>query len=174
MASMGADELGRLFDAIAPALLLYARQWGVPAEAEDAVQEAFLALARQPDVPNEPAAWLHRVVRNGLISTSRGRKRREARESRLSRAEAWFSAVDDRLDAQEAARSLAELEPDCREVIVARIWGGLTFEQIAAIQGCSLTTAHRRYQAGLSRLYERLERPCTTPETTSTLRRPTH
>jgi hypothetical protein len=39
-----------------------------------------------------------------------------------------------------------------REVIVARFWGGLTFDQIARLQGCSLTTAHRRYRDGLSRL----------------------
>jgi RNA polymerase sigma-70 factor (ECF subfamily) len=167
MASIEADELGRLFDATAPALVLYARQWCDGPGAEDAVQEAFLTLARQSEAPNHPAAWLHRVVRNGVISAARNRKRRETRETRASRSESWFSAVDDRLDAQQAARSLAELEPDCREVIVARIWGGLTFEQIAALQGCSLTTAHRRYQAGLSQLHERLERPCATSRPTT-------
>ena len=44
-----------------------------------------------------------------------------------------------------------------REAIVARLWGGLTFEEVARLQGCSLTTAHRRYQAGLARLHARLE-----------------
>ena len=38
--------------------------------------------------------------------------------------------------------------PESREAIVARLWGGLTFEEIARLQGCSLTTAHRRYQSG--------------------------
>lgn len=71
--------------------------------------------------------------------------------------------MDDQIDAQSASRFLAELELDCREVIIARLWGGLTFEQIARLQGCSLTTTHRRYQHGLAQLQERLERPCSIP-----------
>lgn len=167
MGTTGGDELGRLFDAIGPALILYARQWSDRQGAEDAVQEAFLALARQAELPQQPSAWLYQVVRNSLISAARSRKRSKDREALSSRTEAWFSAVDDQLDARQATQSLAELEPDCREVIVARIWGGLTFEQIARLQGCSLTTAHRRYQAGLSQLHERLERPCTSHKTTT-------
>jgi RNA polymerase sigma-70 factor (ECF subfamily) len=52
---------------------------------------------------------------------------------------------------------LAELPLQLREVIVARLWGGLTFEDIARLAGCSLPTAHRRYQTGLTQLRERLE-----------------
>ena len=79
------------------------------------------------------------------------------REQRVGSAEAWFSPTEDRLDADEAARRLAELPLDLREVIVARLWGGLTFEEIAALVGCSLPTAHRRYHTGLAQLRERLE-----------------
>jgi RNA polymerase sigma-70 factor (ECF subfamily) len=147
-------------------LRLYARQWCAGPEAEDAVQEAFLSLARQSVLPDQVAAWLHRVVRNAALSAGRSRHRRKAREARASSGEAWFSAVDDQLDAQSATRLMAELELHCREVIVARIWGGLTFDQIARLQGCSLTTAHRRFQQGLAQLHERLERPCSTPTRT--------
>jgi RNA polymerase sigma-70 factor (ECF subfamily) len=52
---------------------------------------------------------------------------------------------------------LAELASELREVIVARLWGGLTFAEIAELVGCSLATAQRRYQAGLNELKERLE-----------------
>jgi RNA polymerase sigma-70 factor (ECF subfamily) len=48
-----------------------------------------------------------------------------------------------------------------REVVVARIWGGLTFEEVARLAGCSLPTAQRRYQAGLAVLRERLDCPWT-------------
>jgi len=166
MGSIGPELLGRLFDAHAAALRLYARQWCAGSAAEDAVREAFLSLARQSAVPDQVAAWLHRVVRNAAISAARSRHRRLKREARASSGEAWFSSVDDQLDAQSATRLLAELELDCREVIVARLWGGLTFDQIARLQGCSLTTAHRRYHHGLAQLHERLERPCSTPTKT--------
>ena len=163
MGLIGPELLGRLFDAHAAALRLYACQWCDGTEAEDVVQEAFLSLARQAGVPDQIAAWLHRVVRNAAISAGRSRIRRQKREARASSDEAWFSSVDDQLDARSATRLLAEIELDCREVIVARLWGGLTFDQIARLQSCSLTTAHRRYQQGLAQLHERLERPCSTP-----------
>jgi RNA polymerase sigma-70 factor (ECF subfamily) len=164
MGAIGPELLGRLFDVHAPALRLYACQWCDGADADDAVQEAFVSLARQPTVPDQVAAWLHRVVRNAAISSGRTRRRRREREARVSSGEAWFASVDDQLDAQSATQLLAELDLECREVIVVRLWGGLTFDQIARLQGCSLTTAHRRYQDGLSQLHERLERPCSLPK----------
>ena len=125
-----------------------------------------MSLARQAALPDQVGAWLHRVVRNAAISASRSRKRRNQREAAVSTGEAWFSSVDDQIDARSATRYLAELDHETREVIVARLWGGLTFDQIARLQGCSLTTAHRRYRDGLSRLHERLERPCSTGTST--------
>ncbi|WP_165222274.1 RNA polymerase sigma factor [Aquisphaera insulae] len=160
------DLLGRLFDAHAAGLAMYARQFrGCDgAEADDLVQEAFLALARQSRLPDEPVAWLHRVVRNAALMAVRSSRRRQAREARTSRSEAeaepWFATVDDQLDAGQASAQLAALDPETREAIVARLWGGLTFEQIAGLQECSTATVHRRYNAGLSRLQERLETPC--------------
>jgi RNA polymerase sigma factor (sigma-70 family) len=153
----GPDLLGRLFDEHAAALVLYARQWSETPE--DVVQEAFIQLARQKAEPERVVPWLYRVVRNGAIAASRGDRRRRRRESRASSVEAWFAPGDDRIDAEHAAGLLAELDLETREVIVARLWGGLTFDEIARLQGCSLTTAHRRYQAGLARLQERLQCP---------------
>lgn len=160
MATIGPDLLGPLFDEHAAALVLYARQW--TAAPEDVVQEAFVQLARRRDAPDRVVPWLFRVVRNGAISASRGERRRRRREARASSGEAWFAPTDDRLDADHAARLLAELEPEARETIVARLWGGLTLEEVARLQGCSTTTAHRRYRAGLARLQERLSCPIET------------
>jgi RNA polymerase sigma-70 factor (ECF subfamily) len=160
MERIGPEILGRLFDEHAAALLLFARQWcDAP---EDIVQDAFASLARQKTVPERVVPWLYRVVRNGAISTSRQSRRRRRREERAAGVEAapgdpWFDATDDRIDAELASQLLADLDGETREVIVGRLWGGLTFEEIARLQGCSLSTAHRRYQAGLARLQARLE-----------------
>lgn len=59
------QELGRLYRQHAPALRLYARQW--PGVAEDAVQDAFVALATQSPPPNQVLSWLFRVVRTGAM-----------------------------------------------------------------------------------------------------------
>ncbi|HEX5273049.1 MAG TPA: sigma-70 family RNA polymerase sigma factor [Gemmataceae bacterium] len=147
--------LGQLYRRHAPALRLYARQWG--GSAEDLVQNAFVRLARQVPPPDNVVAWLYGVVRNEARAEQRGAARRRRREQRAGAPEEWLSPAEDRIDAGEAARRLAELPLELREVIVARLWGGLTFEEVAALVGCSLATAHRRYHAGLEQLRERLE-----------------
>jgi RNA polymerase sigma-70 factor (ECF subfamily) len=146
--------LARLYRQHAPALRLYARQWG---EGDDLVQEAFVRLAQQAQAPDHVLPWLYSVVRNVARADHRSTTRRRRREAQASNGEAWFAAADDYLDAREATRRLADLPLEQREVIVARLWGGLTFDEVAQLVGCSLATAHRRYQAGLSALRERLE-----------------
>ena len=157
---MNAKMLGQLLDRHETALALYARQWCHIAE--DVVQEAFVQLLKQKTVPNDPAAWLFRVVRNQAISAARSNRRRSERESRFARERPiWFEdgSTSD-LDADEVARVLEGLPLEMREIIVAHLWGGLTFEQIVEISGGSSSTAHRRYAEGLSLLRERLNSEC--------------
>jgi len=159
MPRIAPEELGRLYREHAPALRLYARQW-LEGD-EDLVQDAFIKLAQQSPPPGQVLPWLYRVVRNGALAACRGEARRRRRQGQVSASEAWFARTDETIDGQEAARLLVELPLEQREVIVARIWGGLTFDEIARLAGCSLPTAHRRYQAGLAGLRERLEGPWT-------------
>jgi RNA polymerase sigma-70 factor (ECF subfamily) len=153
------EELGRLYREHAPALRLYARQW--PEGDEDLVQEAFLKLAQQSSVPEQVLPWMYRVVRNAALGVGRSETRRRRRQDRVRTPEAWFAACDETLDIQEATRLLADLPLEQREVLVARLWGVLTFAEVAQLVGCSLPTAHRRYQAGLTTLRQRLIGPWT-------------
>jgi RNA polymerase sigma-70 factor (ECF subfamily) len=157
---MDPDALGRLIDRHAAALTLYARQWC--AAPEDVVQEAFLKLARVAQPPPEVVPWLYCVVRHGALSAGRAESRRRRHEAAAAaQAPAWFTSdPTGPLDAAAAAAALQGLPVEEREVIVAHLWGGLTFVQIAGVAGCSYSTAHRRYLAGLSRLRERLQPPC--------------
>lgn len=157
---MDANELGRLLDEHATPLVLFARQWC--ATPEDVVQEAFIKLASQRRPPQKPEAWLYRVVRNTAVSVSRSSRRRKKRESKVARKNAlWFQPKKDGyLDAAEATNALETLPVEEREIIVAHLWGGLSFDQIAEVAGCSSSTAHRRYISGLQSLRERLQIPC--------------
>ena len=161
---MGPDALADLVDRHAAALVLYARQWC--ATPEDVVQTAFLKLAGQAVPPDTVLPWLYRVVRNGAIDAARAARRRQKYETRAAAAtSSWFLPADDPtgLDARAAADALADLPGDMREVLVAHLWGGLTFEQIAATVGGSASTAYRRYAAGLDILREKLRVPCPIP-----------
>ena len=155
------ELLSRLLDEHGAALALYAAQW--TEAADDCVQEALIELARQPQVPESPVAWLYYVVRNRAISQFRAARRRERREQLALRLRPAATAADElTIDADELATALDSLPEDIREAVVARAWSGLNFEQIAELAGCSTSTAHRRYEAGLAALRERLQLPCPT------------
>ena len=158
---MNPHELARLLDTQAPALILYARQWcDTP---EDVVQQAFLQLVRACPLPQDVSAWLYRVVRNAAVDAARSQRRRQRREAEVARPVRWFIETEvEGLDAAAAVEALQALPLEQREVLVAHLWGGQTFEAIAGLVGCSASTAFRRYQAGLAALRQKLGVSCPT------------
>jgi len=156
---MRSDDFVRLLDNHGPSLLLYARQWcDAP---EDVVQEAFLKLVALRQSPRAVVPWLYRVVRNAALDASKAARRRQRRESAAARPVRWFVEPEvEGLDAAAAVAALQRLPVEEREAIVARLWGGLSFEQIAEVAGCSASTAFRRYSAGLDALRKELGVPC--------------
>ncbi len=156
MSRISPELVARLFDQHAAALELFASRWcTAPA---DIVQEAYMQLVRQARVPDRPVAWLYRVVRNGAISAARrDNRRRRTEKTAIGQTRRRFAADGESpLDAELAARALEELSDDQREVVIARIWGGLTYEEIGEFAAISSSEAHRRYEAGLACLRKRL------------------
>jgi RNA polymerase sigma factor (sigma-70 family) len=151
---MSPTELKPLLDQLAGPLVLYARQWCV--SPEDIVQEAFIKLIQQRTKPDDPRAWLFRVVRNAAIDVMKSEKRRKDRENRVAQPESVFQAkLVDGLSEIDVQQALEALPDDEREVIVAHLWGGVSFEAIGQMLGCAASTAHRRYLQGLDQLRER-------------------
>ena len=160
---MTPEHLAELVDRHAAVLTLYARQWC--ACPEDVVQTAFLKLTRQRVDPDNPVAWLFKVVRNGSLDASRAARRRQKHEGHLAESRVdWFMPPDDPtgLDSQVVVRALNELPAEIREITVMHLWGGLTFEEIATTVGGSASTCYRRYASGLTQLREKLSMPCQT------------
>ena len=160
MNPVSSETLQRLLAEHRGALLLYARQWC--ATAEDVVQESFLQLVKQREEPENVVGWLYRVVRNRAISAARSAGRRARHEAAAAgRREPWFVGhAELRLDAEAATAALEQLPPALRETVVARIWGGLSFVEIAQLTGTSSSTAARRYHDGLVAIRERLAVAC--------------
>jgi RNA polymerase sigma-70 factor (ECF subfamily) len=164
MNSSDVERLTRVVNDCAAALVLYARQWLDWASAQDVVQEALVALVSQRRAPRNPAAWMYRAVRNRAIDNVRAAERRRRRERSIAsmRGE-WFVRDDDALlDAQAAEESLQRLDVELREVVVLRIWGDLTFAEIAEIMQLGVSTVHDRYKSALGQLRSALEQPCPT------------
>lgn len=158
-----AEQLGRLLDEHGPALALYASQW--TDAADDCVQEALVELARQREQPTHVVAWLYRVVKHRALNAARGARRRRDREARVMAdrfAASQQPATFDRTDTIAVVEALDRLADGDRELIVMRIWGGLTYDEIAEALGTSISSAHRQYERALGRLKEILESPCPT------------
>jgi RNA polymerase sigma-70 factor (ECF subfamily) len=158
------QRLGRWFDTHAARLVLYAANWIDRAGAEDVVQEVFLRLLQKPVDANQETAWLFTAVRHAAISQRRSGQRRDLRQRATSQARPdWFeSSPADLIDAATAQQMLAELPEEQREVILLRIWGGLTLAEVSRITGEPMSTLFSRYRTGLTEMRKRLEPSCQT------------
>lgn len=155
---MHSQRIQELYRDHAAALVLYARQWcSAP---DDALQEAMLALANCDPLPRDPVAWLYTATKRRAMNIARGESRREQHHTRAVEEQSqWFALPDHNSDgrrAEELADSvvagLETLAEDERELVVARVWGNLAFEQLGQLLGCSASSAHRRYQVALTKL----------------------
>ena len=149
------DWCERLYEAKAAGLILYGRALGLShGEAEDVLQETFMALLRLAERPEEPERYCVRSYRNGALNYRRSLWRRLTREFESRR---WFERGADESAAERAAmQQLAELPQLQREVIVLKFWHRLTFEEIGGVLDISPNTAAGRYRYGLEKLRARL------------------
>ncbi len=153
-----------LYEEKASDLILYGRALGLShCEAEDVLQETFMALLRIESAPEQPAHYALRTFRNRALNYRRSLWRRLTRELESSR---WFDRANDESPQEQAAmRCLQRLPAEQREVIVLKLWHGHTFEQIGGLLNLSPNTVAGRYRYGLQKLraclkgqtYERYE-----------------
>ncbi|MEC8557350.1 MAG: sigma-70 family RNA polymerase sigma factor [Planctomycetota bacterium] len=154
-------EIARLWQQHSSGLLLLVRaRFGgqVDCEAEDILQDAFTRLARQTQMPDDVLAWLVRTSRNLAIDAFRSRKRRKQSEGAVaSERRDWFEErQSSTIFASEIEVAIAELPIEEREIMVAHLWNGMSFRQIAAAFETSSSAANRRYQSALQHLRSRL------------------
>ncbi len=134
--------------------------------AEDAVQEAFLAVWRSAGAflaeQGKPSTWILTLVHRRAVDLVRREERRRAEPlddlarhdpagSEATDEEAWLRAQ--RQVVQEALR---KLPPDQREAIELAYYGGFTQSELAERLGQPLGTIKSRMFTGLKRLRELL------------------
>lgn len=159
----GVAALGLLFDLTGQRLVRFATTIaGHQQDAEDAVQAVLTRLAANPQLIAEaecPWAYLLRMVRNEVLVIIRRQKR--CRTGTDLQDLVTHCPVDE-LEREESHRavwaSLRSLPADQAEVIVLKIWEGMTHAQIAEILEVSPNTVASRYQYGMAKLSSRLTR----------------
>ncbi len=153
------SALGELFDLVGARGVRYAQTLTRNQhDAEDALQAAFVRVALYPRAIAEaqhPWAYLLKIVRNEALSIVHNR-----------RGEEWLSPAEEACDEslpidfevqQLVQESLERLPPNQAEVVVLKIWEGMTFSEIADVLGESPNTAASRYRYALQKLTQYLE-----------------
>lgn len=150
-----------------PRLLLFARQQTrTEADAEDVLQDAALRLWKSgivqkndegEDEPSLAAAFTQ--IRRAAIDQARKNIRQANREQRAvdlgedQTGIVWFeSSLEDDERAKAIEDAMKKLPDYYREVLTLKIWGELTFEQIAETLDIPMNTAASRYRYALQQL----------------------
>ncbi|XOV70338.1 MAG: RNA polymerase sigma factor [Verrucomicrobiota bacterium] len=158
-----------------PRFLLFARQQTrSEADAQDVFQEALLKLWKRRAGESEaiaqnevcdtlpPDAQVFVALRQCAIDHARKEDRRMQRETQHleSQAEAWsawFDADPDQVEQQSELRDhVRSLESKYQEVLTLKIWGDLTYAQIAKVLDIPANTAASRYRYGLESLRRKM------------------
>jgi RNA polymerase sigma-70 factor (ECF subfamily) len=153
------DDVERAYQRLGAALFRYALMiLADPAEADDVVQQVFMAFARRGAADLDSIdGYLKRAVRNESYSALR--RRRLAPERIDERILEAVVAPDDRPDERLAIeQALGTLPADQREVIHLKVFEGLTFQDIADLTEVSINTVASRYRYAIDKLRLVLEK----------------
>ena len=161
------DALGVLYDRFGR--LAYGLAFRIlrdQALAEDAVQEAFLAVWRSADAYKreraKPSTWILTVVHRRAVDLVRREERRRG-EPLEAAPEPSSGPVDEDATLRErraaVQAALTELPGDQRQALELAYYGGLTQSELAERLGVPLGTVKSRMFAGLGRLRELLAEP---------------
>jgi RNA polymerase sigma factor (sigma-70 family) len=138
-----------------------------PSLAEDAVQEAFLAVWRNAGrfVPERGSAagWIMTLVHRRAVDVVRREERRRADPlPELEPAGSGASADEDamlRFERERVLDALRRLPDQQREALELAYYGGFTQSELAERLGLPLGTIKSRMFSGLARLRELLQEP---------------
>ena len=147
------DALSLIYDRYAASLYrLLNALLASPADAEDALQEVFVALATgRVSRIRDLKSYLFVAARHQAFTSLRRRKR----EPRFEDVDALEIAAPDGEGVgatQDWGALLARLPLEQREVIALKVWEGMTFAEIAGVVRASPNTVMSRYRYGIERL----------------------
>lgn len=124
--------------------------------AEDAVHTAFQRLLRLRQKPQYGKAYILRAVRNAAVDLKRASTRQQQHVEAMQTGADGFTPRSQQIAANEAFVELERLDEDTREIIMLRIYGSLSFQEIADLTQAKLPTVASRYRRGILKIQSEL------------------
>ena len=143
------EEFAAMYQELAPQIFAFlVTRTGHRPTAEDLASQTWMKAWRAwPKARHTfPKAWVFRIARNCLIDFYR-RTPDIAWDELASVVDQ--PSPDRSQDLQEVRRMMERLSAEQREIIILRIWEGLTFDEISAMLDISSAAAKMRYQRGV-------------------------
>jgi RNA polymerase sigma factor (sigma-70 family) len=126
---------------------------------QDVAMRWLIQCRRQ--VPEQALGWLRKVTLNRAMDTLRMRRAARAFTEIFPRLSMTEKAASAPMAAEElrerVAAAMQQLSPMQREVIVAKLWDGLTFGEIGCELGIATPTAKTHYLRGLAAMRNQLD-----------------
>lgn len=146
-------------------LTLAAAFTGDRSAAEDVVHDVFASLMRETwrlrDGSNI-CAYLTVCVRNRAVDLHRKKERHvrhldqpSGRRPHNATADPAVQAAQDE-EAEVILQMVSKLPEQLRQVLSLRIWGELSFQEIAGVEKTTKSTAHARYRQALEKLRRKI------------------
>ncbi len=168
MSEVGLDNVAGLFLEHRPALMRWAeRVTRSEVDAEDAIQDAMLAVLRAPhllSVVERTGSWLFTLVRRRSIDILRRDGVRRSNEYEAALGELFEGCTDalEQMERQEFVAGVADaatrLDPPLRFAFVQNALEGKTFAEISAASGIPMGTLIARKQKAVELLKQELRR----------------
>jgi len=147
-----------------PALVAYlCSMLGERGSAEDVLHQVFVKLLKgKVEVPGDAVKpYLFRAVRNAALNLAARNSRNvslDESEEAKGADQQWFEAPAElgywsaRLES-----AIRGLPVEQSEILVMRIWGEMTFDEIATVTNVSINTVASRYRYAIGKLRELLQ-----------------
>ena len=157
------EEFGALYDAYIRKIYSFIYYKTHHREtAEDLTSRVFMKAMKNIGTYHEKkgtfSSWLYRIARNTVIDHYRSAKHDQSLEN------AWglSSGLDVEGDAdtkhkiEEARKCIQKLKPHQREIILMRLWDGLTYQEIAEITGKTVANCKVIFSRSMREVREEL------------------
>ena len=154
------DQLSELFESKQKQLYITAMAITKDrARAEDVVLDALLAVGELKQEPHDLAAYLFRVVRNKALHANKQAARFSDEPSFDHFIDVSSQSAEQQVFTRQILQQLETLEHNQQQVLIMKLFGGLTFDEIAKITENSPNTVGSWYRRGLMQLKEKIHEP---------------
>jgi RNA polymerase sigma-70 factor (ECF subfamily) len=166
--SASPSAFGELFDRHFDAIFSFLRRRVGAERAEDLAAQtfelAFRSRSRYDRARHDARPWLYGIATNLLREHRRHERRRLLAYGRVpfewaqaDEVDAIVSRADSETMAARAARALASLRPDERDVLLLVVWGQLSYQEIAAALDVPIGTVRSRLSRARKKIRELIE-----------------